>query len=218
MKGLLRNNFFAASSNAKVFSVFMLLWGVYTVYAADSPNGPLMIGYALSVMVGFSINGIFSVQRELSSKWGKYKLTLPVKRADIIKSYYFTQLAWLFVGMLFATVVLCLAWRFHGWPSDLYLDVLLLFALGISVSLFTCGIFFPLFHWSGEEGGEAFLLIALFGGAGLDAGLVMVLNLFLTGHVLVTVLLGSAIMIGCSALFYALSYGLTVGLYRRREC
>ena len=217
MKGLLRNNFFAASSNAKVFSIFMILWGVYTVYAADSPNGSLMIGYALSVMVGFSINGIFSAQRELSSKWGKYKLTLPVKRTDIIKSYYISQLVWLLAGMFFATVVICLAWRFHGWPLDLYLDVPLLFALGISVSLFACGIFFPLFHWSGEERGEAFLLVALLGGAGIDAGLVMVLNLFLTGHVLVTVLLGSAAMIGCSALFYVLSYALTLAIYRRKE-
>ena len=44
MKGLLKNNYFAVRSNAKAFSVFMLLLGIFVV-AVISPS--LLMGYAL---------------------------------------------------------------------------------------------------------------------------------------------------------------------------
>ena len=43
MKGLLKNNYFAVRSNAKAFSVFMLLLGIFVV-AVISPS--LLMGYA----------------------------------------------------------------------------------------------------------------------------------------------------------------------------
>lgn len=51
MKGLLKNNYFAVRSNAKAFSVFMLLLGIFVV-AVISPS--LLMGYALLGMIGFS--------------------------------------------------------------------------------------------------------------------------------------------------------------------
>ena len=55
MKGLLKNNYFAVRSNAKAFSVFMLLLGIFVV-AVISPS--LLMGYALLGMIGFSLNAI----------------------------------------------------------------------------------------------------------------------------------------------------------------
>ena len=46
MKGLLRNNFFAVCANAKVFSIFMISFGVFVVAVVSQS---LLIGY---VMVG----------------------------------------------------------------------------------------------------------------------------------------------------------------------
>lgn len=177
MKGLLRNNLLAAFSNGIVFSVFLLLWGIFIMVF---PDRNLFIGFGVSGMVGFSANGIFSVQRESSSRWGKYKLTAPVRRADIVKSYYIAQLVWLFWGILFAAAASVLSTRvFRRWAFDLYTD-LPMFALGISVSLFLCAIFFPLFCWSREDRGEVFLVIALLCAIAVDAGLVMLLNMILS--------------------------------------
>ena len=50
MKGLLKNNYFAVRSNAKAFSVFMLLLGIFVV-AVISPS--LLMGYELLGMIGF---------------------------------------------------------------------------------------------------------------------------------------------------------------------
>lgn len=214
MKGLLRNNLLAAFSNAMIFSVFLLLWGIFIMVF---PDRDLFIGFGVSGMVGFSVNGIFSVQRESSSRWGKYKLTAPVRRTDIIKSYYIAQLIWLFWGMLFAVVASALSTHiFRRWAFDLYTD-LPMFALGISISLFLCAIFFPLFYWSREDRGEVFLVIALLCAIAVDAGLVTLLNLILSEPGIITILCGTGAMTGCSALAFALSYPLTVHIYSKKE-
>ena len=55
MKGLMKNNFYAALSSARVFSAIMLLLGIF-VAAMDNVIPSLLIGYILSVIMGFSAN------------------------------------------------------------------------------------------------------------------------------------------------------------------
>lgn len=52
MKGLLKNNFYATLSNAKVFAAIMLLLGIFVV-AMDNKIPSLIIGYMLLAMIGF---------------------------------------------------------------------------------------------------------------------------------------------------------------------
>ena len=134
MKGLLKNNFFTVCSNVKVFTAFMLILGIFVV-AVISPS--LLIGYALLSIVGFSVIALTSIRKEFTSKWGKYKLTLPIKRANIIKSYFISQLIWLIVGIVFAGASISLSLLLHGCPFDKSIDTLSVFGLGISVSLLT---------------------------------------------------------------------------------
>lgn len=213
MKGLLRNNFFAARSNAKVFSVFLLLLGIFVVAVVSQP---LLFGYAMLGMVGFSVNAITSMKKEFVSKWGKYKLTLPVKRADIVKSYFISQLIWLFVGTLFAGTGVCLSWLLHGSPFDRGVDVISLFVFGISVSLFSGAFFFPLFYLGGEERSEVFLVISLLCAVGIDLGIVSLINFYLDPG-LTTILFGTAALLICSFLAFIISYPLTVHIYNGKE-
>lgn len=213
MKGLLKNNFLTVCSNAKVFSVFMFILGIFVVAVVSQP---LHIGYVLLSMVGFSLNAITSIKKEFISKWGKYKLTLPVKRATIVKSYFISQLIWLLVGILYAGIVISLSWAWHGCPYDNSIDVVSIFALGISVSIFTGAFFFPLLYLGGEERSDVFLGISLLCGIGIVSGIIRVLNLSLAPGV-TTVLWSAAIMILSSLFIFALSYPLTVGIYSKKE-
>ena len=54
MKGLLKNNFYATLSNAKVFAVIMLFLGIFVV-AIDKMETSLSLGYILLAMIGFSL-------------------------------------------------------------------------------------------------------------------------------------------------------------------
>lgn len=213
MRGLLRSNFLAVWPNAKVFSGFMFLLGVFV---ASVISQPLLIGYALLGMAGFSVNAIFGIKKEFVSKWGKYKLTLPVTRADIVKSYFFGQLAWLLVGIAFAGIAVGVSWALHGCPFDNRIDALSIFALGVSISLFTGAFFFPLFYLGGEERCEAFLAISLFCSGGIALGLISLINFYLDPG-LATVLLGAGLLLGCALLAFALSYPLAVRIYNGKE-
>ncbi|MCM1154795.1 MAG: ABC-2 transporter permease [Roseburia sp.] len=213
MKGLIRNNLYATYAGARVFSGFMLLLGIFTVAVISQS---LQIGYVMIGIIGFSANAIAIAKNEFGSKWGKYKLTLPVKRVDIIKSLYCNQLIWLLAGVILTGIELCLSWLLHGCPFDQPIDILSLFALGVSMSLFTSAIFFPLFYLGGEEKSEAFLIIALLCAFGLDLTIVTLTNELLSPGI-VSIVLGNAVLTGCSVLAFIISYPLTVHIFRRKE-
>jgi len=212
MKGLLKNNFYAVRSSAKVFSIFMFLLGAFVIVVVSQQ---LLLFYMLLGIIGFSINAIASIGKDYVSKWGKYKLTAPVKRADIVKSYFICQLIWLLVGTLYSGIAVCLSWALHGCPFDNNIDVVSIFALGISISIFTGAFFFPLFYLSGEENCDVFLVISLLCGIGVVLGLISVLNLYLSPGI-TTILISAAVLVICSLLVFALSYPLTVCIYHKK--
>lgn len=217
MKGLLKNNLFATLSNVKVFSIVMLMSGVFVV-AMDNKIPSLIIGYMLLGMIGFSFNSIASLRKESSTKWSKYKLTTPVKRSDVVKSYYLSLLLWLVIGILFAGVGVVLSIMLHGFPFDKHTDIFMLFIVGIGISLFMAAFFFPFFYLGGEERNEVFLVISLLCGIGIIMGLTTFINtLFPTPMSTFQIILGGIIIFVCSLLTFILSCPLTVGIYKRKE-
>lgn len=213
MKGLFKNNFYAVCTNAKVFAAFMFLLGIFVV-AVISQSA--QIAYAMTGIIGFSVNAIVVVKNEFASKWGKYKLTLPVKRADIIKSMFLNQLIWLLIGILFVGTGMSLSWLLHGCSFDQPIDALTMLALGISISLFMGAIFFPLFYLGGEERSEVFMIISLLSAIGIDLAIINVLNDILEPGP-TTPLLGAIILLVSSLLIFTLSYPLTVAIFKQKE-
>lgn len=214
MKGLLKNNLYATLANAKLFSGFMILFGFFAIAVISQS---LQIGYALTGMIGFSVNAVIVIKNEFASKWGKYKLTLPVKRADIVKSLFLNQLIWLAAGTLLAGIEMCLSCLLHGCPFDQPVDIFSMFTLGISMSLFMGAIFFPLFFIGGEERGEAFWIISLLCAFGIDFAVISIINDLLEPTGTVSIVFGGLILVLCSVLAFALSYPLTAGIFKQRE-
>lgn len=213
MKGLLKNNFRAVCANAKVFSVFLLLTGIFTAAVISQS---LVIGYTMIGIIGFSINAAAAAKNEFISKWGKYKLTLPVRRADIIVSLYANLLLWMLIGTIFAGTGVSLSWILHGCPFDQKIDILSMFTLGISISLFSGAIFFPLFYLCGKEKSEALLLISLLVAGVLTLVIVNLCNdLFAPG--ITGILLGNVVLFIGSLSAFVLSCPFTVGIFRRKE-
>lgn len=218
MKGLMKNNFYAALSSTRVFSVIMLLLGFFVV-AMDNVIPSLLIGYILSVIIGFSANGIFALEKENASRWRKYKMTAPVSRKEIVGSYFINLLLCLLVGIIFAGIFTYLSVSIHGFPFDRNTDVLNLFAAGISISLFMGAIFFPLFYVGGDEIVEvAFLAISLFSAIGIVIGIVSLLNrIFGPKMTVEEIILAACIMMVCSVVVFVLSYPLCMAIFRKKE-
>ncbi len=217
MKGLLKNNFYATLSNVKVFAIVMLILGI-VVIAMDNKNPSLIIGYMLLSMIGFSLNSIASLRKENATKWSKYKLTAPVKRSDIVQSYFWSLLLWVTVGIVFAGIGVALSITLHGFLFDRSTDVLLLFVTGIAISLFMGAIFFPLFYLGGEERNEVFLVISLLCSIGIVMGLIAYINtLFPTPMTTAQIIVCSVIILASALLVFVLSCPLTAYIYRKRE-
>ncbi len=216
MRGLFRNNLYATLSNTKVFSGIMLLLGAFVV-AMDNKIPSLLIGYVLLGMIGFSLNAIASLRKESATKWSRYKLTAPVKRSDIVKSYFINLLLWLIVGMVFAGVAVALSVMLHGFLFDRSTDIFMLFVVGISISLFMGAIFFPLFYLGGEERNEVFLVISLLCSIALIMGLSTFINTLFPDMTTLQLILSGIVILVCALLTFALSFPIVVGIFTKKE-
>lgn len=217
MKGLFRNNFYATLPNAKVFSGIMLFLGIFVV-AMDNKIPSLIIGYMLTAIIGFPFIALDGLRREGFGKWSKYKLTTPVKRSDIVKSYYISQLLWLIIGMVFAGIGVTLSVLLHGFPFDKNTDIFMMYVMGIGISLFMEAIFFPLFYFGGEERNAVFLIISLLCGIFIIIGLSTLVNTFFPAPMttLQLVLTGVFILV-CAILAFTLSIPITTGIFKKKE-
>lgn len=217
MRGLFRNNFYATLLSAKAFAGIVVLAGMFVV-AMDNTIPSLIIGYMLLVMIGFSLNSIASIRKESATKWGKYKLTVPVKKRDIVLSFFASQLLWLAVGIGFAGVGIVLSVALHGNPFDRNTDIFMLFVVGIGISLFMGAIFFPLYFLGGEERNEVILLVSLLGGIGVIMGLTTLIRIMYPGNMTTwQIVLNGIFMMVCAVAAFAASYPVSVGLFKRKE-
>lgn len=202
MKGLFRNNFFAVWINAKVFLIFMLLFAIVVTII---PEQTLQMYFIMIGIVGFSVIAATAIGNEFSLKWGKYKLTLPVKRTDIVRSLFLNQIFWIIVGTLFTGIASGLSYMIHSFSFDQFSDIFSLFILAVSISFFMGAIFIPMIYLTGEDKIVVFLIISLFCAVGIAA---MLFNIPLFGNV---------IIITCALLLFAVSYPLTISIFKRKE-
>lgn len=217
MNGLLRNNFYSSAPGARFLAGVMVLAGIVVVLL-DNDTPTLLISYMLFGMVGFSLNSLSGLQRENTAKWGKYKLTAPVRRTDIIKSYFICQVIWLAVGMIMAFAGMGSSILLHGFPFDRRTDILMIFVVGAGVSLFMGAFFFPLYYMGGNEKNEVTFVASLLCAVGITAGIAGLLNyLFGPKMSLAQLVAGAAVIIFCASASYAASYHLTVSIFRKKE-
>ena len=202
MKGLFRNNFFAVWINAKVFLIFMLLFAIVVTII---PEQTLQMYFIMIGIVGFSVIAATAIGNEFSLKWGKYKLTLPVKRTDIVRSLFLNQIFWIIVGTLFTVIASVLSYMIHGFSFDQFPGIFSLFILAVSISFFMGAIFIPMIYLTGEDKIVVFLIISLFCAVSIAA---MLFNI---------PLFGNAIIITCALMLFAVSYPLTISIFKRKE-
>lgn len=216
MKGLLKSNYFATIVNAKVITVIMASLCTLSIVIKSQI---LLISFVLLSMIGFAVISLASIRKESNSKWGKYKLTLPIKRAAIVQSYYLSLVFWLLWGIFIAGIGIALSILLRGFLFDKNTDIINLYVAGIGISLFMGAIFFPLFHWqSGEERSEAFLAISLILGIGMMIGVSTVINALFTKPMTILQTIKADILILLWAiLVFVFSCLLTIHIYRKRD-
>lgn len=217
MKGLLRNNFYAADSNLKAYAAIILSLGLFVV-AMDNAIPNLLTNYIIISMTGFSLNGVICIRQEADSKWPTYKLTTPVKRSDIVKSYYVTHLLWITAGVLHAALCITLSVTLHGFPFDMLTDVMMLFVTGISVNLFLGALFFPLIYACGSERYSVVSFLSLLGAIVIVTSIVSLIN-YLFGHTMTTlqIIVSGVGILMLAAVCFLLSCPVSISIFHKKE-
>lgn len=201
MKGLFKNNFLAVWTNVKFFLLFMLAMGIVVIII---PDQTWQMYFIIIGIAGLAVNAATVIESEFSSKWGKYKLILPVKRIDIVRSLYLNQLLWIMAGVFFVGIVIALSYLLHGVPFEQFEGVSGVVVIGISISLTMSAIFIPVIYIAGEDKTIVFLIISLLCAIGIAA---MLFNMPS----------GPFILTGCSVLLFIASFPLTVSIFRKKE-
>lgn len=214
MKGLLKNNYYAVLSNMKVFSIIMLLLGVFVVVMDHKIPSLIVSSYMLLGMVGFSLISIAGLRRGSTDKWSRVKLTMPVKRFAVVRSHFLSLLLWLFVGMVFAGIGAALSTILHGYSFRRNTDVFMLFVAGILISLLMGAIFFPLFYLDGGKRSGVYIILSLLCAIKISSFTNILLPVSM--NTMQIILAGISILV-CALFVFTLSCLLTVCIFRKKE-
>ena len=202
MKGLFKNNFLAVWTNVKFFLLFMLAMGIVVIII---PDQTWQMYFIIIGIAGLAVNAATVIESEFSSKWGKYKLILPVKRIDIVRSLYLNQLLWIMAGVFFVGIVIALSYLLHGVLFEQFEGVSGVVVIGISISLTMSAIFIPVIYLAGEDKTIVFLIISLLCAIGIAAMLFNIPSF------------GQFILISGSILLFILSFPLIVCIFKKKE-
>lgn len=186
----------------EIFLLFMFAMGIAVIII---PDQTWQMYFIIIGIVGLAVNAATVIGNEFSSKWGKYKLTLLVKRIDIVKSLYINQLLWIMIGVLFVGIIIALSYLLHGITFEQFEGISGVLVIGISISLTMGAIFIPMVYLAGEDKTIVFLIISLICALGIA---IMLFNI---------PLFGPFILIGCSILLFIVSFPLTVGIFKKKE-
>lgn len=156
MKGLLYTNFYLVHRS---FLVYTLIGIGLAFFSLNAIGGEYLIFAAIAALVTMTLPVWEILKAEAQSGYNKYILTLPVRRKQIIQSYYLIYFLVVVIGiMLFLGT-----FYVYGLFSKVSFDLSLLrtIALVILSLLVMGGIVFPLILILGEEKSDFIVLISM---------------------------------------------------------
>lgn len=216
MQGLMKSNYYKIVSSLKSFFLFILLAGITTI-VFDNENTSLLIGFLYLNIIGLSLITLIGLRKNNVGKWNQYLLTLPLKRKDIVKSLFLSQILILLIGILLTGFVFLISFSIQGFPFYRYVDVFLLFSVSIAISLFMGAVFFPISCIDSKDKTETIGIISLLIGIGIVMGCTTIFNLIFEKLTTIQLILISMCILIVACIVYVLSYFLTIVLYSKRE-
>lgn len=218
MTGLLKNDVFGVASNLKVYALMITVFGVGCMVSGSITVLKLFCILTPAVLSAISIS---SLRLESDSRWPKYKLTLPVRRRDIVKGHYLNHLLWSAVGMVIVSAIMAMTVLVHGNQFFYYgwRDAVSLVAIGFVLAVLIGALAYPMYYYFGAMHAELILLGSTLGSVAIVRGLSVLINLFLGEENISTVTyvnsFGSILVVAFA--IYALSYFVTCRIFTRKE-
>lgn len=214
----MRNNFVGVMENIK--GMLLLIAGLGVVLCVTGSSLLLNV-FSLASAPALAVTSAACFRKEALSKWSKYKLSLPVRRREIIQSYYISHLFWCAVGMTVTATFMALTVWIHGNQYFYYglRDAVTLIIGGGVLAILTGSISYPLFYSLGEEKTEFGIAASVAGAIAIVAGLSGLINI-LAGDGGIsdrTYDLSLILIVAVTGICCFLSYRLSVVFFRQKE-
>ena len=211
MKGLIRNNFYSMENNVKISFVVALFLSVISIFVKQSNIIQMIIAMQLFV---FIVNVGTSLHADVVSKWNRFELTLPVKYNDIIKAKYISFAILFLLGMLMAAVTAILVY-FTSDFSNIQ-NVYKGYVFGLTLSVTTAGIMYPLMLKIGTEKNELIMILSSI----ISIGLMVLISAALsplTGEMNIKHSLVGIVSMSAALLIFVSSFFVSVKIFRNKE-
>ena len=111
MRGLLINNFYGIAENVKIFVGVIVFAGVVFSILGDAS---MVSAFSFIPAPVMAILAVSCLRKESASRWCQYKLTLPVRRKDIVKSQYISHVVCGAAGCAAVALFLTVSVLIHG--------------------------------------------------------------------------------------------------------
>lgn len=218
MKGLLKNNFMGVIENIKILFPIIFILGI-VVFATGSAS--LLGIFSLTLTPVLSILIVLCLRKESLSKWYKYKISFPVKRNQIVKSYYISHLCWCIAGMVSVVVCIVITIMIHGNQYFYYgfRDAVTLVLGGSVLAIFIGAVFYPLYYFLGAEKIEIIVIISAVSSIAIVVGISMLINVLFGSNGVSdkTYYLSLIVILMISCISFVCSYFLSSFIFQTKE-
>lgn len=216
MKGLIRNNFYNVEGSLKVTMLIgfiaMVAVAVVGIYV---PNSNALIASIISGMLGaFGALAGTVIQKDGTSKWNKFELTMPISRNDVIKARYISFVLYILIGIFMAILSVLLFYAVTGTVNLERVGYGFIFGIAFAMSIPT--FLTPLVLIFGTDKNETLLMVSVAISLGLFFGSSAILTPFFShfSNPNLVFRLGYLIF---AVLLFAVSYLFSIFLYKRKE-
>lgn len=218
MTGLFKNNFYAVSELMKIV-IFLSAAAGILLLVSGSPE--LLTWFTVLPAPAAAIVSVLGLQRESRSQWSKYKLTLPVRRVDILKSEYLTHTLWSTLALTAVSAVIGGTVLIHG---NLYFyygfrDAVTLVSAGGVIALLIGALSYPLHYLMSEDKAIIVPLLSTLGSVAIVLGLSALVSALNNGKVLSDqqYYKSLGLIIAITIILYFLSFCLSISIFQKKE-
>lgn len=202
MKGLIIKDLYVIKRYARATILVALIFAAVGLMSANNASFTGMISMMSTMMVinAFSYDDL--------AKWDRYALAMPISRKTMVGARYLLGFCLWLGGVLLALVILLVSMIVH--QQNTYQESLMIIAMIGAGMLMATAISLPMLYKFGVEKGRILLLLAF-----LPPVAVAIVPVMIFGEGAMIFLI--AVFPVASLAMYAISYGVSVNIVRKRD-
>jgi hypothetical protein len=212
MKGLFLDSIYKTIDSIKLLILILFVIGVGIISFVDSQF--ILQAFISSIFLSISVSALISVRKDISSKWYKYEMSLPVDKKVIVESKFLAFLFWLVISIALAAGFVGIVVFFKGYRYfDLGMrDILTLFFMDVSFSLSFCSLFYVGLYLLGLEKCDVLVIICIILAVACMLAIIYLLNVM---HV--SIENGRMFILASAVILFIIGMNISQKLYCSKE-